>query len=110
MILERTTEALHETLALLRSIQSALATDETGEGLVEVARNSHRAEMELAAQQHADALDKCDGQVQVECIRAVIAVMRDPRNRFGAIKCGSRSADVLYRFVDAFGTVAHCGE
>ena len=32
-----------------RQIQAALATDEEGGGLVEVARNAHKAEQELAA-------------------------------------------------------------
>jgi hypothetical protein len=70
MILQRTTTAAHQALALIRSIKDALGTEETGEALVEVARNSHKAEMELAAQQRANDLDQCDGQVQVECIRA----------------------------------------
>ena len=35
---------------LISNIQSALNTEETGEALVEVARNAHRAEMELASE------------------------------------------------------------
>lgn len=38
-----------EALALLKSIQDALGTDETGENLVAVASDAHRAEQELAA-------------------------------------------------------------
>lgn len=34
---------------LISRIQAALGTEETGEALVEVARNAHRAEQELAA-------------------------------------------------------------
>lgn len=34
---------------LIGDIQSALGTAETGNALVEVARNAHRAEMELAS-------------------------------------------------------------
>ena len=35
---------------LIKLIQDALGTEETGEALVEVARNAHRCEMELASQ------------------------------------------------------------
>lgn len=35
---------------LIKRIQDALGTAETGEGLIEVARNAHRAELELAYQ------------------------------------------------------------
>lgn len=34
---------------LIKRIQDALGTAETGDALVEVARNAHRAEMELAS-------------------------------------------------------------
>jgi hypothetical protein len=34
---------------LIRRIKDALATDEDGEALVEIARNAHRAEQELAS-------------------------------------------------------------
>jgi len=34
---------------LIRRIQDALGTAETGEALIEVARNAHRCEMELAS-------------------------------------------------------------
>jgi hypothetical protein len=34
---------------LIKRIQDALGTGETGEALIEVARNAHRAEMELAS-------------------------------------------------------------
>jgi ribosomal protein L14 len=34
---------------LLADIQDALGTEESGEALVEVARNAHKAELELAA-------------------------------------------------------------
>jgi hypothetical protein len=34
---------------LIKLIQDALGTEETGEALIEVARNAHRAEMELAS-------------------------------------------------------------
>lgn len=34
---------------LIRRVQAALGTEEEGEALVEVARNAHRAELELAA-------------------------------------------------------------
>jgi hypothetical protein len=33
----------------VKSIQDALGTEEEGEALVEVARNAHKAEMELAS-------------------------------------------------------------
>lgn len=38
-----------ELLAALEAIKSALNTEENGEALIEVARNAHRAEQELAA-------------------------------------------------------------
>jgi hypothetical protein len=51
-----------ELLALVYRIQGALGTAEEGDNLVAVARDSHNAEMELAAlktaQQYAD--DLCD--------------------------------------------------
>lgn len=34
---------------LIKRIQDALGTEETGEALIEVARNAHRAELELAS-------------------------------------------------------------
>lgn len=48
---ERNTTAgqLKEKTRLLQSIAEALGTGETNYALVEVARNAHRAEMELAA-------------------------------------------------------------
>lgn len=36
-------------LEVIKRIKDALGTDEDGEALVEVARNAHRAEMELAS-------------------------------------------------------------
>jgi hypothetical protein len=44
-----TKDDFERTLELLYSIQNALGTEETGDALVEVARNAHRAEQELAA-------------------------------------------------------------
>ena len=38
-----------EMRKLIRHIQDALDTAETGEALVEVARNAHKAELELAS-------------------------------------------------------------
>lgn len=47
---------------LIQSIQGALGTGETGEALVEVARNAHRAEQELAAlHREYDDEDQDDG-------------------------------------------------
>lgn len=44
---------MNTELAVLRDfikrIQDALGTEETGEALIEVARNAHKAEMELAS-------------------------------------------------------------
>lgn len=34
---------------LIESVQGALGTEETGEALIEVARNAHKAELELAS-------------------------------------------------------------
>jgi hypothetical protein len=45
---------------LIKCIQDALGTAETGDALVEVARNAHRAERELASQYNDDA-PECDG-------------------------------------------------
>jgi hypothetical protein len=87
-----TNEALDKALDLRHRIQSALGTEETGEALIDVARNALKAEMELAAHQRVDSLDAFDGQVQVEAVRAVIGVLRAPYNRFGAIKCDRSSA------------------
>jgi hypothetical protein len=42
-------KAFDRDTKLIKSIQDALGTAETGEALVEVARNAHRAEQELAA-------------------------------------------------------------
>jgi hypothetical protein len=39
---------------LIIRIMDALGTDETGEALIEVARNAHRAEMELASHYNFD--------------------------------------------------------
>lgn len=44
-----TNAALDRALDLLKQIQGALGTEETGANLVEVARDAHRAEQELAA-------------------------------------------------------------
>lgn len=37
------------TTPMLEAIRDALGTEETGDGLIEVARNAHRAEQKLAA-------------------------------------------------------------
>ncbi len=34
---------------LIKRIQDALGTEETGEALIEVARNAHKAELEMAS-------------------------------------------------------------
>ena len=39
---------------LIKAIQDALGTSENGEALIEVARNAHRAEMELASTYNFD--------------------------------------------------------
>ncbi len=39
---------------LIKRIQDALGTQETGEALIEVARNAHRAEMEFASTYNFD--------------------------------------------------------
>lgn len=39
---------------LIKRIQDALGTAETGEALIEVARNAHRAELELASTYNFD--------------------------------------------------------
>jgi hypothetical protein len=43
-----------ELVALINRIKDALGTQENGEALVEVARNAHRAEMELASTYNFD--------------------------------------------------------
>ena len=52
-----------EMFALISSIQGALGTEETGEALVEVARNAHQAEQDLASMEndHTDWGDPDDG-------------------------------------------------
>ena len=55
---------LDRALDLLYAIQGALGTAETGDALVEVARNAHRAEQDLAArirreESERDFLDDC---------------------------------------------------
>lgn len=42
---------------LIKRIQDALGTAETGEALIEVARNAHRAELELASTYNFDDED-----------------------------------------------------
>jgi len=44
-------------VALIDRIKAALGTEENGEALVEVARNAHRAEMELASTYNFGSLD-----------------------------------------------------
>lgn len=46
---QQTSYELVKALTLIQSIKDALGTAEDGEALVEVARNAHKAEMELAA-------------------------------------------------------------
>lgn len=40
---------LEHLVGLVQDIKDALGTDENGDALIEVARNAHRVEMELAA-------------------------------------------------------------
>ncbi len=50
-------------LDLIWRIQSALGTEETGDALVEVARNAHRAEQKLASiQRHIER--PCDTEAE----------------------------------------------
>lgn len=42
-------ELIAELLKIIQSIKYALNTEENGEALVQVARNAHQAEMELAS-------------------------------------------------------------
>jgi hypothetical protein len=46
-----TTQILNNYSLMINKIQSALGTGECGDNLVEVARNAHKAEQELAALQ-----------------------------------------------------------
>jgi hypothetical protein len=43
-----------EEQKLIKRIQDALGTAETGEALIEVARNAHKCEMELASMHNLD--------------------------------------------------------
>jgi hypothetical protein len=42
---------------LIKRIQDALGTEEAGEALIEVARNAHRAEMDLASTYNFDEFE-----------------------------------------------------
>lgn len=46
-----------EALAIIKRIQDALGTQETGEALIEVASNAHKAEMELASTYNFGSFD-----------------------------------------------------
>lgn len=50
----------------IKRIQDALGTEETGEALIEVARNAHRCELELASYHNVDLCDH-DGTPISEC-------------------------------------------
>jgi hypothetical protein len=45
---------------------------------------------------------------ELETIRAVIRVLREPRNKFGAIQFNRNSSDQLHLFVDIY-TIPHGG-
>lgn len=47
--LDKLWEIINNYSLLINKIQSALGTNECGDNLIEVARNAHRAEMELAS-------------------------------------------------------------
>jgi hypothetical protein len=54
----RTNPAGEGVFNLLADIQDALGTEESGQALVEVARNAHKAEQELAAQLKLEQKDQ----------------------------------------------------
>jgi hypothetical protein len=46
---------------------------------------------------------------EIEVVRAVIGVLREPRDKFGAIRHSDGSSDVLHDVVDVFGKLPHGG-
>jgi len=46
---------------------------------------------------------------EAEAIRAVIGILREPRNRYGKVNHGRQTADKLHDFVETFGKLPHGG-
>jgi hypothetical protein len=64
---------LDERAELLRRVQDALGTAETGDGLVQVARDAHAAERELAALRRRADEDDDDVSDAVDYLQRRIA-------------------------------------
>lgn len=58
--LKESKDAVDKYWPITRQIQDALGTAETGDALVEVARNAHRAELELSSQHNEPAKSNLD--------------------------------------------------
>jgi hypothetical protein len=48
-------------------------------------------------------------QDQIQAIRAVIGVLKEPRNRFGRIDWNHDTSNALHKFCDTFGELPHGG-